>query len=110
MRRILISAATDLLFRALQEYPNLVVMQTFSKAWGLAGLRLGMAFASEAIIEVYNRVKPPYNINQVTQELVLKALEEVGQVNDMIKLIVQMRGRTGCCIDKIARRTKSISQ
>lgn len=75
----------------LQEYPNLVVMQTLSKAWGLAGLRLGMAFASEAIIEVYNKVKPPYNISQATQELVLKALEEVEQVNDMIKLIVQMR-------------------
>jgi len=75
----------------LSEYPNLVVMQTLSKAWGLAGLRLGMAFASKAIIEIYNRVKPPYNIGQATQELVLKALEEVGQVNDMIKLIVQMR-------------------
>jgi len=75
----------------LKEYPNLVVMQTLSKAWGLAGLRLGMAFASETIIGVYNRVKPPYNINQSTQELVLKALEEVGQVNDMIKLVVQMR-------------------
>ena len=75
----------------LAEYPNLVVMQTFSKAWGLAGLRLGMAFASSAIIEVLNKVKPPYNINQATQELALKALEEVGQVNDMIKLLVDMR-------------------
>ncbi len=75
----------------LQEYPNLVVMQTLSKAWGLAGLRLGMAFASEAIIEVYNRVKPPYNISQATQDLVLKALDEVGQVNDMIKILVQQR-------------------
>lgn len=75
----------------LQEYPNLVVMQTLSKAWGLAGLRLGMAFASEAIIEVYNKVKPPYNINQSTQELVLKALDEIDQVNGMIKQIVQMR-------------------
>ena len=75
----------------LQEYPNLIVMQTLSKAWGLAGLRLGMAFASEAIIEIYNRVKPPYNISQSTQELVIKALDEVGQVNDMIKLIVEMR-------------------
>ena len=73
------------------EYPNLVVMQTMSKAWGLAGLRLGMAFASEAIIDIYNKVKPPYNINQSTQELALKAMEEVGQVNDMIKLIVSMR-------------------
>lgn len=75
----------------LADYPNLVVLQTFSKAWGLAGLRLGMAFASTEIIEILNRVKPPYNINQVTQELALKALEEVGQVNDMIKELVQMR-------------------
>lgn len=77
----------------LTEYPNLVVMQTLSKAWGLAGLRLGMAFASEPVIEVYNKVKPPYNIGQATQDLVLKALDEVGQVNDMIKLIVQMRDK-----------------
>ncbi len=75
----------------LADYPNLVVMQTFSKAWGLAGLRLGMAFASLSIIEIMNKVKPPYNINQATQELVLKALEEIGQVNDMIKLLVDMR-------------------
>ncbi len=75
----------------LSDYANLVVLQTFSKAWGLAGLRLGMAFASEEILEILNRVKPPYNINQVTQDLALQALEEVGQVNDMIKEIVQMR-------------------
>jgi histidinol-phosphate aminotransferase len=75
----------------LTEYPNLVVLQTLSKAWGLAGLRLGMAFSSQAIIEVMNKVKPPYNINQSTQELVLKALEEVGQVNDMIRILVDMR-------------------
>jgi histidinol-phosphate aminotransferase len=87
---------------ALQEYPNLIVMQTLSKAWGLAGLRLGMAFASEAVIEVYNRVKPPYNINQSTQELVLKALDEVGQVNDMIKWIVQMREELAAALTKMA--------
>lgn len=75
----------------MTEYPNLVVLQTLSKAWGLAALRLGMAFASEEIIEVMNKVKPPYNINQATQDLVLKALEEVGQVNDMIKELVAMR-------------------
>ena len=75
----------------LGDYPNLVVLQTMSKAWGLAGLRLGMAFASEAIIDVYNKVKPPYNISQVNQELALKALEEVGQVNDMIRQLVTMR-------------------
>lgn len=76
----------------LADYPNLVVMQTLSKAWGLAALRVGMAFASEEIIGVMNKVKPPYNINQASQELVLKALEEVGQVNDMIRLIVEQRG------------------
>jgi histidinol-phosphate aminotransferase len=75
----------------LADYPNLVVLQTMSKAWGLAGLRLGMAFASTALIDVYNKVKPPYNINQATQELALKALEETGQVNDMIRELVAMR-------------------
>ena len=57
----------------------------------MAGLRLGMAFASTAIIEILDKVKPPYNINQSTQELALKALDEVGQVNDMIRLLVDMR-------------------
>lgn len=75
----------------LADYPNLVVLQTLSKAWGLAGLRLGMAFASAGIIEILDKVKPPYNINQATQELVLKALDEIGQVNDMIHLLVDMR-------------------
>ncbi len=75
----------------LDEYPNLVVMQTLSKAWGLAALRVGIAFASEEIIGVMNKVKPPYNINQASQELALKALEEVGQVNDMIREIVNER-------------------
>ncbi len=77
----------------LADYPNLVVLQTMSKAWGLAGLRLGMAFASEGIIDVYDKVKPPYNINQATQELALKALEEIGSVNEMIRLLVTMRDR-----------------
>lgn len=77
----------------LSDYPNLVVLQTMSKAWGLAGLRLGMAFASEAIIEVYNKVKPPYNINQATQELALKALEETEEVNEMIRTLVGFRGQ-----------------
>lgn len=75
----------------LSNYPNLVVLQTLSKAWGLAGLRLGMAFASPGIIDILNRVKPPYNISQATQELVAQALEEVAQVNDRIRLLVDMR-------------------
>jgi len=79
--------------RNLADYPNLVVMQTLSKAWGLAALRVGMAFSSVDIINILNRIKPPYNINQASQELVLKALDEVDQVNDMIREIVQQRGQ-----------------
>ena len=77
--------------QSLIDYPNLVVLQTLSKAWGLAGLRIGMCFANPGIIGYMNKVKAPYNINIVTQELALQALEEVGQVNDMIKLLVDMR-------------------
>ncbi|MET0464141.1 MAG: histidinol-phosphate transaminase [Chitinophagaceae bacterium] len=79
------------LLAELEEYPNLVILQTFSKAWGLAALRLGMAFASPEIVDWLNKIKPPYNINQATQDLALKALEETGQVNDMIREIVAMR-------------------
>ncbi len=75
----------------LAEYPNLVVLQTLSKAWGLAALRLGMAFASKEIIAVYNKIKPPYNINQATQDIVLEALNNVDQVNDWIKETVSER-------------------
>ncbi|WP_312790815.1 histidinol-phosphate transaminase [Sphingobacterium sp.] len=75
----------------LAEYPNLVVLQTLSKAWGLAALRLGMAFASKEIIAVYNKIKPPYNINQATQDIVLEALDHVDQVNDWIKETVAER-------------------
>jgi histidinol-phosphate aminotransferase len=77
--------------RELADYPNLVVTQTLSKAWGLAGLRVGMMFASEDIIGIVNKVKPPYNIGQHTQEFVLEALDNIQQVNDMILLLVDMR-------------------
>src|ERR1700748_365834 len=67
------------------EYGKLVVLQTLSKAWGLAGLRVGMAFASEEIIEVMNRVKQPYNVNEASQQLALKALQNIEQVNNWIR-------------------------
>jgi histidinol-phosphate aminotransferase len=75
----------------LPDYPNLVVLQTMSKAWGLAALRIGMAFASREIIEVMNRIKPPYNISQAAQELVLQALDNVDEVNEMIRILVDER-------------------
>lgn len=75
----------------LTEYPNLVVMQTLSKAWGLAALRVGMAFSSVAVIDVMNKIKPPYNINQASQELALAALNNVEQVNGWIRETVEER-------------------
>jgi histidinol-phosphate aminotransferase len=75
----------------LTEYPNLVVMQTLSKAWGLAGLRVGMAFASDEIIAVFNKVKPPYNISEVAQQLALEALSNTAQINDWIRQTVSER-------------------
>jgi len=76
----------------LPDFPNLVVLQTLSKAWGLAALRLGMAFSSAAIIEVMNKIKPPYNIGQASQELVLQALDRVDEVNEMILAIAKEKG------------------
>lgn len=77
----------------LKDYPNLVVLQTLSKAWGLAALRVGMAFASEEIISYLNKVKPPYNISEPVQQLALQALDEIGQVNDMILILVDERNK-----------------
>lgn len=75
----------------LTEYPNLIVMQTLSKAWGLAGLRLGMAFASQPIIDLMNKVKYPYNINSATQLLALEALDNIEWVNKHIATTVAER-------------------
>ncbi len=77
----------------LTEYANLVVLQTFSKAWGLAAIRLGMAFSSTHVIDILNKVKPPYNINQPTQDLALTALENIQQVNEWIRATVAERER-----------------
>ena len=75
----------------LTEYPNLVILQTLSKAWGLAGLRLGMAFAGQPIINYMNKVKYPYNINIATQKLAADALKNIETVNEWIKTTVQQR-------------------
>ena len=75
----------------LNNYPNLVVLQTFSKAWGMAALRLGMAYASEEIINVLNNIKYPYNINIATQHLVLEALDKVADKDDMVAELMKQR-------------------
>ena len=77
----------------INRYPRLVVMRTFSKAWGLAGIRLGMAFASKEIIQLLNKVKPPYNVNKLTQDIALQALENAGQIGEWIQVIKKERQR-----------------
>ncbi len=71
----------------LDAHPNLVVIQTFSKAWGLAGLRVGMAFGSEELIRILNKIKPPYNLNTLTQQHLLEALGRVSEKNEMVRQI-----------------------
>ena len=75
----------------INNFPNLVVLQTFSKAWGLAGLRVGLAFADEKTIKLFNRVKPPYNVSQIAQEAILQAMENKSQVKETIAEIVSER-------------------
>jgi histidinol-phosphate aminotransferase len=77
----------------LNQYSNLVILQTFSKAWGLAGLRLGMAFASSEIITLMNKVKYPYNVNVLTQKIALSALDNLENKESWITEIVAERER-----------------
>ena len=79
----------------LTEYPNLIVMQTLSKAWGLAALRLGLCYASLDIIDLFNKVKPPYNINEASQQIALEALGNTKQVNEWITEVVQQKESMG---------------
>lgn len=77
----------------LQNHNNLVILQTLSKAWGLAGIRLGMAFANSNIINVLNRIKPPYNVNQLTQEVALKKLSDTVGFQRELEVILSERKR-----------------
>lgn len=84
-------ASYDSLIPHLANYKNLVILQTFSKGWGLAGLRVGMAFASIEIIELFNKIKPPYNINIVSQQLLLEALNNKTQIDEWVKETISER-------------------
>ncbi|HET6990541.1 MAG TPA: aminotransferase class I/II-fold pyridoxal phosphate-dependent enzyme, partial [Bacteroidia bacterium] len=86
----------------LTEYPNLVVLQTLSKAWGLAGLRIGMAFASAEIIEIFNKIKPPYNISEATQQIALRALDNIEQINSWTKETVAEREKLALALKKFS--------
>jgi histidinol-phosphate aminotransferase len=75
----------------LEKYPNLVVLQTLSKAWGLASIRLGMAFAHEEVIKLLMKVKPPYNVNALTQQKALEALSKPGLKDENVAMLLSER-------------------
>ncbi len=75
----------------LDKYPNLIVLQTFSKAWAGAGIRLGMAFASEEIIRLFNKVKYPYNVNKLTQNYALNLLNNYHEIKEKVTTILEER-------------------
>ena len=77
----------------LDEFPNLIVTQTLSKAYGLAAIRLGICYASKEIISILNKIKPPYNVNQLTQDVALKALLNRDEVNNQITAITSERNQ-----------------
>lgn len=77
----------------LDEFPNLVVLRTFSKAWGMAGVRLGMAVAGERIIDILNRIKYPYNVSMLTRRKVLSMLKWARRKNDWVGRILKERDR-----------------
>lgn len=77
----------------LPTHPNLIILQTLSKAWGSAAIRLGMAFASKDIINIYNKVKYPYNVNLLTQQQAMKAISDPYEVDKWVKTLLQERGR-----------------
>ena len=91
----------------LEKYPNLIVLQTFSKAWAGAGIRLGMAFASEEIIRLFNKVKYPYNVNKLTQNYALDLLNNYQEIKDKVAIILEERTKLQqalsnlSCVEKV---------
>lgn len=77
----------------LDKYPNLMVLNTFSKAWGCAAIRLGMAYADHRIIDMFNKVKYPYNINLLTQKQAMEALRQRFETDNWIRILIQERSR-----------------
>ena len=77
----------------LSDHPNMIVLNTMSKAWGCAALRLGMAFASKEIVDIFNKVKYPYNVNLLTQEHALEVMKNPLKVDEWVKNILQERSK-----------------
>ena len=98
-------SSSESLLKDLDNYPNLIVLQTFSKAWGCAAIRLGMAFASPEIIAIFNKIKYPYNVNRLTQEEAIKVLQKPEQIKEWVNVLLEERARVmeefvklPCCV------------
>lgn len=90
------------MIKKISKYPNLIVMQTFSKAWGLAGVRVGAAYASAEIIGLLNKVKPPYNVSALSQQAVLDALDKIEAFESQKSFILEQRKWMGYQLNKIS--------
>lgn len=98
-------SSSESLLKDLDKYPNLIVLQTFSKAWGCAAIRLGMAFASPEIIGIFNKIKYPYNVNRLTQEEAIKVLQHPETIKGWVNTLLEERARVmeefvklPCCV------------
>ena len=95
-------SAKESWLKNLDKYPNLVIIQTLSKAYGLAGIRLGACYASREIIAVLNTIKPPYNVNELTQQRAIKRLQEMDVIQNEVAQLVSERKRLHqeleCCV------------
>ena len=85
----------------LEKFPNMLVMQTLSKAWGFAGLRLGLGFASVEMISLLNKIKPPYNINLLSQKAAIEGLQNADQVKSWVKTLIIEREQLAMEIEKL---------
>ncbi|WP_223548420.1 histidinol-phosphate transaminase [Aestuariivivens sp. NBU2969] len=90
----------------LEKYPNLIVTQTLSKAYGMAGIRLGICYASTKIISVLNTIKPPYNVNELTQQKAIEQLQNKDQTEQQIRSILEQRDFMISELGKISFVTK----
>ncbi len=87
--------------KKLKKYPNLIITQTLSKAFGMAGIRLGICYASEEIIEVLNRIKPPYNVNELTQQRAKERLLKIEDVQSEITTILKERTKLEKALERV---------
>lgn len=93
--------------KKLHKFPNLIITQTLSKAYGMAGIRLGVCYASAAIIQILNNIKPPYNVNELTQQRAIERLKNIDEIRNEVNQLISERKRLKqeleCCVSYIEK-------